>query len=67
MAEVVARDLRIHEITQAVFYAMALNEALKLGVVSRDLVEHLKPSLEGLRWYMCEVWLQLDKHALLWP
>jgi len=51
---------------QVVFYVMVVNEAFKLGVLSRDLAEHLKLSLEGLRWYMCETWLQLDKHALLW-
>jgi len=45
---------------------MVVNEAFELGVLRRDLAEHLKSSLEGLRWYMCEAWMQLDKHALLW-
>ncbi|KAJ8438644.1 hypothetical protein Cgig2_016390 [Carnegiea gigantea] len=54
MAEVAARDLCIHEITQAVFYAMVVSKALELGVMSRDLAEHLKPSLEGLQEAACD-------------
>ncbi|KAJ8427202.1 LOW QUALITY PROTEIN: hypothetical protein Cgig2_011778 [Carnegiea gigantea] len=34
---------------QAVFYAMVVNEALELSVLSRDLAKHLKSALEGLR------------------
>ena len=38
--------------TQAVFYAMVVNEALELGILSSDLAGHLKLSLEGL-WWQC--------------
>ena len=44
---------------------MVVNEALELGVLTRDLAEHLL-CLEGLRWYMCEACLQLDKLDLWW-
>ncbi|KAJ8427248.1 hypothetical protein Cgig2_023914 [Carnegiea gigantea] len=65
VAEEAARDFRIPEMIQGIFYAMVVNEALKLGVLSRDLAEHLKLCLEGLQWYMCKAWLQLDKLGLL--
>ncbi|KAJ8421392.1 hypothetical protein Cgig2_031917 [Carnegiea gigantea] len=61
-----AGDFRILEMVQAIFYAMAVNEALELDVLGRDLAEQLKSTVEGLRCYMCEAWLQLNKHALLW-
>jgi len=64
MSEEDARDFHILKIIWVVFHAMVVNEALELGVLSSDLAEHLKSCLEGLRWYMCEAWLQLDKHAL---
>ncbi|KAJ8435117.1 hypothetical protein Cgig2_020760 [Carnegiea gigantea] len=57
VVEEAARDFRILEMIQAIFYAMVVNEALKLGVLSRDLAEHLKLCLEGLQRYMCEAWL----------
>ncbi|KAJ8421328.1 hypothetical protein Cgig2_012820 [Carnegiea gigantea] len=61
-----AGDFRILEMVQAIFYAMVVNEALELDVLGRDLAEQLKSTVEGLRWYVCEAWLQLNKHALLW-
>jgi len=64
VVEEAAQDFRIPRMTRAIFYDMVVNDAWELGVVSRELAEHLKLSLEGLRWYMCEAWLQLDKHAL---
>jgi len=64
MAEEFARDFCILKMTQAIFYAMVVKNALKLGVVSRELAEHLKSSHKGLQWSMCEACLQLDKHAL---
>jgi len=64
-AEEAVRNFRIPKMVQAVFCAMVVNKAFKLGVLSRDLVEHLKSSVEGLQWYMCEAWLQLDKHTFL--
>ncbi|KAJ8420778.1 LOW QUALITY PROTEIN: hypothetical protein Cgig2_011067 [Carnegiea gigantea] len=56
--EEAARDF--HILKMAVIYAMVVNEALEVEVLSRDLVERLNSALEGLRW------LQLNKHALLW-
>ncbi|KAJ8425245.1 hypothetical protein Cgig2_015852 [Carnegiea gigantea] len=44
------RDFRIPEISYAVFYAMVVNDAFELGVMNRELAEHLKSSLEGLQW-----------------
>ncbi|KAJ8442138.1 hypothetical protein Cgig2_011328 [Carnegiea gigantea] len=49
VVEEVARDFCILEMIQAVFYAMVVNEALELGVLSGDLAEHLKSALEGLQ------------------
>ncbi|KAJ8434679.1 hypothetical protein Cgig2_024751 [Carnegiea gigantea] len=66
VAEDAAQGCRIPEMTQAVFYATVVSEAFELGVVNWYLVEHSKSSLKGLWWYMCEAWLQIDKHALLW-
>ncbi|KAJ8434358.1 hypothetical protein Cgig2_031604 [Carnegiea gigantea] len=66
VAEEAAPDFCIVEMIQAVFYAMVVNEALELGVLSGDLAEHLKLWLEGLWWYICEVWLQLNKLDLWW-
>ncbi|KAJ8437289.1 hypothetical protein Cgig2_006393 [Carnegiea gigantea] len=47
IAEESAREFCILEMTQAAFYVMEVNDALELGVMSRELVEHLKASLEG--------------------
>ena len=44
---------------------MVVNEALESGVLSRDLAEHLKSTLKGLRWFIFKAWLPLNKHALL--
>ncbi|KAJ8420236.1 hypothetical protein Cgig2_023223 [Carnegiea gigantea] len=60
------RNFRIPKMVRAVSYAIVVNEAFEMGVLSRDLAEHLKSSLKGLQWYMYEAWLQLDKHTLLW-
>ncbi|KAJ8429899.1 hypothetical protein Cgig2_008784 [Carnegiea gigantea] len=47
MAEEAAQDFCILEMVQTVFYATVVNEAFELGVLSRDLAEHLKLCLEG--------------------
>ncbi|KAJ8421808.1 hypothetical protein Cgig2_016546 [Carnegiea gigantea] len=44
-AEEAAHDFRIPKIVQAVFYAMVVNQALELGVLSRALAEDLKLAL----------------------
>ena len=66
MVEEAAWDFFIPETVQVVFYAMVVNKAFALGVVSRDLAKHLKLCLKGLWRYMCEAWLQLDKLDLWW-
>ncbi|KAJ8436689.1 hypothetical protein Cgig2_025519 [Carnegiea gigantea] len=58
MAEEFARDFRIPHMTQVVFYAMGVNNVLELGVMNTDLAEHLKSSLEGMWWHICEVMLR---------
>ncbi|KAJ8431098.1 hypothetical protein Cgig2_007514 [Carnegiea gigantea] len=55
-AEEAARDFNIPEIIQATFYAMVVNDAVELFVMSRDMVEAHKSALKGLR---------VTKHALL--
>lgn len=60
------RDFRILEMVQAVFYAMVVNKTLEVGVLGRDLAEHLRSALEGHRWFIFKAWLQLNRHALLW-
>ena len=55
VAEEAAQDFRIPEMIQAVFYAMVVNKAIELGVLSSDLAEHLKLCLKGLPCYVCEV------------
>ncbi|KAJ8431471.1 hypothetical protein Cgig2_033985 [Carnegiea gigantea] len=44
-AEDAARDFQIPKLVQAVFYAMVVNEALSLGVLSRSLAEDPKSAL----------------------
>jgi len=53
-AEEAACDFRILEIVQAIFYAMVVNEALELDMLSRDLAEDLKSALIGLQWFIFE-------------
>jgi len=50
-----ARNFRIPEMVQAIFFAMVVNEALEFGVFSRDLAEHLKSALEHLRWFILKL------------
>jgi len=47
-----ARDFRIFELLQAMFYAIEANEALKLDVLSRNLAENLRSALIGLRLFI---------------
>jgi len=54
VAEEATREFCIPEMIQGIFYAMVVNEALELGILSRALAEHLKLGLDGLWWYMCK-------------
>ncbi|KAJ8436067.1 hypothetical protein Cgig2_000363 [Carnegiea gigantea] len=60
------RDFRAPEKVQVVFYAMVVNEALELGVLSKDLAEDLKSALVGLQCFIFEAWLHLNRNSLLW-
>ncbi|KAJ8431474.1 hypothetical protein Cgig2_032245 [Carnegiea gigantea] len=40
-------DFDVSEMTQATFYAMVVNDAVELGVMSRDMASALKSALEG--------------------
>ncbi|KAJ8423521.1 hypothetical protein Cgig2_011982 [Carnegiea gigantea] len=48
-AEEATRDFELLEIVQATSYAMLLNDAVGLGIVSGFMAAHLKATLEGLR------------------
>ena len=64
-AEEAACDFDIPEIIQATFYAILLNNAVELSVVSRDMIGDLKSTLKGLRLTTFESWLSINKRALL--
>ncbi|KAJ8437835.1 hypothetical protein Cgig2_000389 [Carnegiea gigantea] len=49
-AEEAAHDFELPEMIQAIFYAMLLNNAVGLGIVSDFIAANLRASLEGLRW-----------------
>ncbi|KAJ8420864.1 hypothetical protein Cgig2_021280 [Carnegiea gigantea] len=56
-AEKAVLDFELPEMVPVTFYAMLLNDALELGIVSGFLTNDLKSSLEGLRWTSLETWL----------
>ncbi|KAJ8431095.1 hypothetical protein Cgig2_007511 [Carnegiea gigantea] len=45
-----ACDFDIPKMIQATLYAMVVNHALDLGIMSRDMTRALKLALEGLQW-----------------
>ncbi|KAJ8453133.1 LOW QUALITY PROTEIN: hypothetical protein Cgig2_008017 [Carnegiea gigantea] len=63
-SERAAADFELPEMVQATFYAMLLNEAVKLGVVRRFIVKGLKTSLVGLRWSCFEARMSCTDHKL---
>ncbi|KAJ8425793.1 hypothetical protein Cgig2_020292 [Carnegiea gigantea] len=48
-AEDATRDFQIPYLVLTIFYAMGVNEALELGILSQGLAEDLKSTLTGLR------------------
>ncbi|KAJ8422873.1 hypothetical protein Cgig2_013746 [Carnegiea gigantea] len=56
-AERAVLDFELPEMVQATFYAMLLNDAIELGIVSDFLADNLKSTLERLRWTSFEAWL----------
>ncbi|KAJ8427687.1 hypothetical protein Cgig2_000408 [Carnegiea gigantea] len=63
--EEAAHDFNILEIIQATFYAMVVNDAVKLSVVSRNIAEDLRSILKGLQWTSFKSRLSVNKRALL--
>ncbi|KAJ8425253.1 hypothetical protein Cgig2_015860 [Carnegiea gigantea] len=64
-AEEAACEFELPEMVQATFYAMLLNDAVGLGIVSGFIAADLRASLEGLRWTSFESWMYVNKHDLL--
>ena len=50
--------------TQAIFYAMVLNDAVKLGVTSDVATGTVASILKSLSWDIFESWLERNKEAL---
>ncbi|KAJ8437466.1 hypothetical protein Cgig2_012906 [Carnegiea gigantea] len=65
VAEEYTRDYSLPKIPQATFFAMVVNKAVELSVVSRDIARALKSTLKGLQWTTFESSLSVNKHALL--
>ncbi|KAJ8429798.1 hypothetical protein Cgig2_015630 [Carnegiea gigantea] len=59
-----ALDFELPEIVQATFYAMLLNDAVKMGIVSNFPIIDLKLTLEGLRWTSFEAKLSRSSSDL---
>ena len=57
-------DFWLPKMVQAIFYAMLLNKAVKMGVVPGFSNEGLKSALVGLRWSTFEVWMSCVDHVL---
>ncbi|KAJ8422375.1 hypothetical protein Cgig2_006445 [Carnegiea gigantea] len=64
-AEEAVCDFELLEMVHATFYAMVLNGAMELDVVSRFLASDLKATLEGLRWTPFESWVHVNRYDLL--
>ncbi|KAJ8431066.1 hypothetical protein Cgig2_017062 [Carnegiea gigantea] len=63
-AEGATTNFELPEMVQVTFYAMLLNEAVKLGVASGFMAQGLKSALVGLRWLSFEVWMGYVDHKL---
>ncbi|KAJ8446284.1 hypothetical protein Cgig2_005815 [Carnegiea gigantea] len=66
------RDFQIPELVQAIFYAMVVNEALELHILSRGSTKGLKSAFTGLRWSTFESRLKANRSTLIaarrpWP
>ncbi|KAJ8441786.1 hypothetical protein Cgig2_009032 [Carnegiea gigantea] len=59
-----ALDFEFPEMVQATFYAMLLNNAVELGIVSGFLAVDLKLTLGSLRWTSFEAWLSRTSRNL---
>jgi len=54
-AEESACDFQIPKLIQAIFYAMVVNDALELGILTRNMAQVLKIALTDLYWYSFEM------------
>jgi len=63
-AERAALDFEVPEMIQATFYAILLNDAAELGIVSGPTAVDLKLTLEALRWACFTAWLGRNKCGL---
>jgi len=57
-------DFDIPKMIHATFYVMVVNDALELGIMSKDMARALKSALAGLWWLIFESWLMINEHAL---
>ena len=64
-AEEAACNFELPEMVQATFYAMLLNDAVGLGIVSGFIAADLKAFLEGLRWTSFESWMNVSRRSFL--
>ncbi|KAJ8430929.1 hypothetical protein Cgig2_033557 [Carnegiea gigantea] len=63
-AERAALDFELPKMVQVRFYAMLLNDAVELGIVSGFIAVDLKLTLEGMRWTSFEAWLSRTSRKL---
>ncbi|KAJ8426729.1 hypothetical protein Cgig2_011550 [Carnegiea gigantea] len=64
-AKEAAQDFLLPEIPQVTFCAMLLNDAVRLGVLSRGMIEILELDLVELRWSTFEEWLWCSRGNIL--
>ncbi|KAJ8446295.1 hypothetical protein Cgig2_005826 [Carnegiea gigantea] len=64
VAEMSTQDFHIPELTQAVFYATVLNDAVALGVSCGIMSDTLVPVLEWLNCCVFASWLETKREAL---
>jgi len=58
-------DYELPEMVQTIFYAMLLNNAVEVGIVSGPMAIDPKLTLEGLRWSSFESWLGYNSRSLV--
>ena len=64
-AEQVAPDFGLPKMVYATFFAMLLNDVVRLGLVGRFITASVKASPEGLQWSSFESWMLRSKHDFL--
>ncbi|KAJ8444463.1 hypothetical protein Cgig2_024027 [Carnegiea gigantea] len=64
-AEGAARDFLLPKMAQVVFLEMLLNDAVKLGVLRRWMIDIMESALKELRWSTFEEWLWCNRDNIL--